>query len=75
MIKFIQERQGGAERSGGVLTRTRNLLFHIQSGDNPGDILLNSNIPADGSTHPDYAGFYAYSVSSPQKIGGGEADG
>jgi len=74
-VTYIQERQGGAERSNGKLTRFRTLLYHVTSGSNPGDILLDKNIPVDGSNMPDYPGFVCIGVSSPQRDTGNNNEG
>jgi len=74
-VSYIGERQGGAERSSGKLTRFRTLLYHVTAGSNPGDILLDENIPADGSNLTGYAGFCCTGVSAPQRVSGTERDG
>jgi len=74
-ITYKGERQGGAERSNGKLTRFRTLLYHVTLGSNPGDILLDENIPADGSPLSGYGGYYCIGISAPQKDSGTETEG
>ena len=74
-ITYIQERHGKASRSNGVIRATRVLLYKVDNGSNASDIILDTNIPDDGATHPTISGIFVSNISEASKVSGDEKDG
>jgi len=74
-ITYIKELPGGSERSDGKTILIRHMLYQVDGGSDPRDILFSTEIPGDGMTHPDYSGYYAIGVSSPSLKSGDSSKG